>query len=347
MDNNSATEQSMQEVTNTLEARLFGTSGGEPIATDDNEVLDDAEELPDNDDSDSEEDDGSDDVADDDSNQEMSLADYLGVDEDRIIVDKDGVFINAIIDGETKKVPLKELAMSYQLQGHVNNKSIALENERKEFEAIQQQTIALMSQKVDGLNGLSQLLESELVSEFQSIDWDRLRVENPAEWTALRQDYAERAQKVQRAQQLIHEEGLRLRDQQLAEQQWMHQQRLSQELSLMIQKNPEWVDESKRTQAQVGMRNFLTSTYNFTEQDMQYVTDHRLVQLIQDAKAYREGLKGVATKQQKQVPKFSKPGFAKDNAASLTKARDVKAKRSAVKKSGHINDVANLLIDRM
>ncbi len=344
--NSSATEKSMQEVTDSIEAKLFGTSAGEPIATDDDEVTDDANELPDSDDSDSEESDGSEEVVDD-QDYEKSLADYLGVDEDRIIVNDDGVFLNAIIDGETKQVPLKELAMSYQLQGHVNNKSMALENERKEFEASRNEMLQIFQQKIEGLSGLSKVIERELVAEYDRIDWDRLRVENPAEWTALRTEYAQKAQEIQRVQQLIHEENLRVQAERAQIQEQMMQQHIYNEYQKVIAMNPEWADQTKLAEAQVGMRDFLKSTYAFTDDDMKHVTDHRLIKLILDAKAYREGIKGVDEKREKQVPKFSKPGLAKGNAQSLEKARSVKAKRAAVKKTGHVNDVANLLLDRM
>jgi hypothetical protein len=352
-DNNSATEKSMQEVTSDIEAKLFGGEAPEtedvPGAEED-VVLEDAEELPEGDDTESEDEEDSEgeeleSIA---TEEELSLADYLGIDEERLIIGDDGqVSFNAVIDGETKQVPLKDLASSYQLQGHVNNKSMALETERKQFEE-QRETIANeLRTRFEGMDKLSQALEQQLVGEYQSIDWDRLRVEDPTEWTALRQEYAERAQKVQNMQGLVKEEGKRLAEEAQQKQMQEHQAYLQAELGKMIQKHPEWADKEKLDAAQTEIKSFLNASYGFTDEEATLVTDHRLVDLILDAKAYREGQKKVAAKKEKRVPKFQKPGATQKNATQLANARKVKAKKAAVKKSGHVTDVANLLVDRM
>lgn len=312
----------------------------EPIEDDSDEVLEDADELPDDDDSEDEDEEGSDDY---------TLAKYLGVDEERIVVGEDGsVSLKAVIDGETKDVPLSELAKSFQLQGHVNNKSIALENERKEFEGTKQKAIEEIQTRIQGVTALNKMAEDQLVSEFNNIDWDKLRTQNPSEWTALRQEYSERAQQIQQAQALAGEEQQRLQQEQQQVSQQQQQARLQQEFGKMLENNPAWADDTVRKAELDSMKNFLTSAYQFGEEDMQYVTDSRLVSLIQDAMKYRNNSEAGQKKIVKQVPKFQKPGAQKASSANLTKARAVKAKREAVKKSnGNINDVASLIADRM
>lgn len=101
---------------------------------DGNDALEDElETLPEDDKSKPEDDDELEDADDDDSG-EVSIASILGLDEDKLEYDKDGkVVFNAIIDGKQEKVSVADMVKSYQLQGHVNNKSMQLENDKKEF----------------------------------------------------------------------------------------------------------------------------------------------------------------------------------------------------------------------
>ena len=347
MSTEPATEKSMQDNANDLEALLYPeTQEAEPEVIEEDEGSEDALELPEDTDSDSEDEgseEGLEEIA-----EDLTLAGYLGIDDDRIVESEDGQYMfNAIIDGETKPVPLSELAASYQLQGHVNNKSMALESERKEFDEVKTQVAQELQQRVQGVSKLGELAEQELVGDYNAINWDALRAEDPANWTALRQEFAEKAQKIQQVQQLAKEEGERLQ----AETQQKFQQQAEEyfkgELKAMIADNPEWADDTVRATKMSEIKSFLTN-YGFTEADAQGVNDHRLIRLIKDAQAYRSGKKAAETKRTgKQLPKFQKPGSNRGNAASLAKARDVKARRNKAKKTGHVNDVAASILDRM
>jgi hypothetical protein len=352
MDDNSATAQSAQDVTSRIEQALYPETAqkAEPVVADDEEVVEDADELPDTDDSKSEEDEGSEDEPGDEfTDEELSLAAYLGVDEDRLIVGEDGqVMLNAIIDGETKAVPLKELAASYQLQGHVNNKSMALENERKEFEATRTNVVQGLQQRVEGVTKLASAIEDELIGDYKRIDWDALRASDPSEWSALRQEYAERARKIEEVKNLAIEESKRIQTEIQQKQMEAMQNHIAEQRAKMIEKNPEWADVNKRKEALVQIKSFLSSTYGYSESDAENISDARLVELVKDAMAYRQGKKAVETKKVKVVPKFQKPGASRIKSAQLAKARDIKAKKAAVRKSGgSIDSVANALLDRM
>jgi hypothetical protein len=343
-----ATEKSMQDNASDLEALLYPEAQeDEPIVTDDDEALDDGEDLPEDGDSDSEDDEGSDEEGLEQIAEDLSLAGYLGVDDERIVETEDGYVLNAIIDGETKQVPLSELASSYQLQGHVNNKSMALETERKEFDEVKNQVAAELQQRLQGVSKLGELAEQELVGEYNSINWDTLRTEDPANWTALRQEYAERAQKIQQVQSLAKEEGERLQ----AEGQQKFRQEAGEyharELKALIADNPTWADDTVRATKVGEIRSFL-SNYGFTEEDAEGVNDHRLIRLIKDAQAYKSGKKAAETKRVgKKLPKFQKPGGSRDTSANMANARKAKALKAKRKTSGKVQDVAASILDRM
>ena len=67
-------------------------------------------------------------------------------------------------------------------------------------------------------------------------------------------------------------------------------------------------------------------SYGFNEKDAQGINDHRLIRLIKDAQAYRNGKKVAESKRKgKKLPKFQKPGGDRGNAADLASARKAKA----------------------
>jgi len=349
-------EREMQDIVSDIEARLYPPASKDddekPTDTDGDEVLEDAilkDELPDDDDSDSDEDDGGkkdlDDIA---TDEELTLAEYLGIDEDKLIVKDDGsVVFNAIIDGKSEEVSLKELATSYQMQGHNNNKSMALETERREFEEARTKVAEELKGRIDGVEALHNMAEKQLVGEYNSIDWDKLRYDNPSEWSALRQEYAEKAQQIKQGQSLITEERERLNKDQQKEFHEKMQEHMKGELSKMIGKNPSWADDAVFKTEMDSMKTFMVSTYGYEAKDMDNISDHRLIEVIKDAKKFREGTKAANDKKVKKLPKFQKPGAARGNAASLTKARAAKANKAALKADGSTASVANAILDRM
>ena len=345
-----ATEKSMQDVANDIEAKLYPSSEGELNEAKEEEVVEDEAILPETNDTDSDDDEGSEDelenIA---EEEELTLADYLGIDEDKLIQDDEGNWaFNAKIDGEEKQVSLKELTKSFQLQGHVNNKSIALENERKEFQEQQTNIAAELKQRVEGMDSMMNFMEQEIVSEFNGINWDQLRVDNPNEWAALRQEYSEKAQRLQEAKNLSGQEAQRLSQEANNAQQAVWQSHLQAERESMLIANPTWVDNDLLVKDMDVLKEFAKTTYGFEDKDSAFVTDHRLIGLIQDARKYREGTVAAASKKDKVVPKFQKSKTTQAKSSQLAKARGIKAKRAAVKTSGgSIDSVANLLIDRM
>lgn len=334
-------EAEAQAINDRVEDRLFDTP--EPETETEEEVLEDAEELPESDDPESTDEDGSE------EEDDYSLAGYLGVDEDRIVVnEEDGsVTFKAVIDGEEKLVPLNELTKSFQLQGHVNNQSMALSEQRKEFEASKAEVTAGLSTRVDGVIDMAKMVEQQLMAEFQGVDWDQLRTSDPGQWSVLRQEFADRAGQIQQMQSLAQQEKQRLHQEQQAQTLEQQKAHVANQARLLLDKNPEWSDTTKMESDILSIRTFLGSTYGFSDEDLQMVTDHRLISLIQDAKSYREGKKTVEAKKAKIVPKFQKPGASKSNATQLAKARKVKAQRAKAKSSGSVEDVASILLDRM
>ena len=347
--NNAHFPAPMQDITDRLESKLFdGPEQSKPDEIDDDAVSKDELALPGDDNADPEDDEGLDldEIA---NEEELSLAEYLGIDEERLVVDEDGnTAFNSIVDGKTTVTPLKDLVSSYQLQGHVNNKSIALEAERKEFEADRTKAAEELGGRIDEAKGLAKMLEDSLVGDYNSVDWDRLRVENPSEWSALRQEFSEKAGSIQAAKENIQSEAQRLFDENQNANMAKRSEYMQGQNQKLVAANPTWVDDVVRKADMDSMKEFLGSAYGYAEDDLNGVTDHRLIAVFQDAKKYREGTQMAEDKKQKKVPKFRKPGAAKANANQLSKARSIKANKKAVRDTGgHTSAIAASILDRM
>ena len=62
--------------------------------------------------------------------------------------------------------------------------------------------------RAEGLHGLTTMLEDQLVGEYNGVDWESLRSADPAEYTALRQDFSDRAKDLQHKKALISQEEI-------------------------------------------------------------------------------------------------------------------------------------------
>lgn len=350
--NDTATSSEAQDIASRIEQVLEPEMQNEPeIEAEAEAGQDEYLVLPDSSDSDEDEVEGeSEGETEEVDEEDLTLAGYLGVDEEKLIVKDDGsVVFNAVIDGEAQEVNLKELAKSYQLQGHVNNKSISLENDKKEFVETRNKAYSELTSRLDGVKNLNKVMEEQLLGEYNSIDWNALRVTNPSEWAALKQEFAERAQKVQQAGSLAEQEAARLAQEQQAINQQARNEYNAKQYAQIVENNPTWSDEAVMTKEVGEIGTFLTSNYGFNNDELAAVTDSRLIHLVQDAMAFRKGKQGIAEKKLKpNLPKFQKPAASRASSTNLAKARAVKAKRQAVKKSGgSVGSVADSILDRM
>ncbi len=149
------------------------------------------------------------------------------------------------IDGQTKAVPLAEVLKSYQLEGHVNNKSMQLSEQQKAFETQRQEAQQFVVSQIQAAQSLGQLAQQQLLGEYRSINWDALRAADPAQWAAKQMEFNNRNAQIQNHMQQVQQQ-LTVTQQQAQEQ--MQQQllaRLPAEQEKLMQYRPEWTDTNK------------------------------------------------------------------------------------------------------
>lgn len=239
---------------------------------------------------------------------EESWESVLGLDEDQLNFDEEGnlVGVNVKIDGKQSTVSMKDLVAGYQTNKVFTQKSQALAEERKAFDQTRNQFEQAYTTKLENADTLVNILGNRLVGEYESVNWEQLRVENPAEYAALKQDYASRAQEIQQAQQALSQEKQMVANQRDIEQKHRMQNVIRYEMEQMISKNPSWVNNETRLKDMKEIKEQAIEAYGFTADQFDNVTDHRLVEVLKDAIAFRKGKKMVTEKIKRPVPKFQK-----------------------------------------
>ena len=97
------------------------------------------------------------------------------------------------VDGEDREVTLDELMNGYSRQSSFTKKSQALSEQRKEFETAQQQMAAeyqqIQTERQQYVDSLQQVIEGSVANlgQYQSVDWERLKMEDPLEYVTKRE----------------------------------------------------------------------------------------------------------------------------------------------------------------
>ena len=250
-------------------------------------------------------------------------------------------------NGERREVSLGEWKDTFQN----NQRAERLAQEASELKTqLQEQQMqvseAMERQAQEGAAFLSQV-ESTLQQEFQSINWDSLRVNNPTEWTAKRQEFQERNGHLQNMRQ----QAASAYDQQKAAHSKQNQEQLAEvterEHRLMVAAVPDWADDSKRDAETAKLRDYLLNTgYSQTEVDNVY--DHRNIVLARKAMMFDAMSKSGNAAKKKVLKLGSKvltPGAKRSKVQAQAGAES--ALRKSLKKSGSVDDATALIQHRL
>lgn len=209
------------------------------------------------------------------------------------------------INGETKQVPLKDVIKSYQLEGHVQNKSQELSRQQTQFETERQTAMQLIQQQlITGRNYVT-MAQNALNHDFQQVNWQQLKAEDPVKFMLTQNDFAQR-------QALISQGLQQIESAQQAEAQRLQQQQaalLPQEKARMLDALPEWKDPAK---LQEGMSRIATYArgLGFNDAELNGIFDHRYIQVLNDAAQFRalQAANPEALKRVRAAPQMAKPG---------------------------------------
>ena len=237
------------------------------------------------------------------------------------------------IDGKDTEVTEDELLSGYSRQADYTRKSQVLAEQRKkmdeELAATQQERQQYQSQ----LEQFNLQADSKL-EEFKSVDWTKLKEEDPMEYALKRDQYRE----LQENKRLVAEEQQNLAQKQQAEMQTKWNEELARQQEVMAQRLPEWNDPEKGPKLKQNIKSFAMKK-GFTEQEVDSLIDARSVDVLHKAMLYENLLEAkINQKKAKVVPKVQKPGTP--STKSEVNSEKVKQTRARLKKTGRVDDAA-------
>lgn len=274
---------------------------------------------------------------------EGSLAAMLGLSDEEIDVTEAGeVLVKTVIDGEPTEVKVKDLVAAFQGTEFANKKASEIIEQKQQLEQEIAEAQHAAKEKLDQMVTVSSLMEKELLAEFNGQDWKQLSINNPAEYHRLRDMYTEKARRIKGLQESLTKEQVQQQEQLQQAQTEKFQHIMSVETEKIIAANPTWQNPQIREKEMGELRSFLSTKYQYSDEEINQIADSRLVKLIQDA--YRSQAPAATVKSKKVVPSFQAPSGGRQKAAA--NARAVKARKAALRASGSQEALTQVLMDR-
>lgn len=276
------------------------------------------------------------------------LAEAFGVKPEQISVDENGeVSVSVKVDGVQSTEKLSGLIEGYQTQKHNTQKSQALAEERKAFEQAAQEQLTTYQEKINQSEALATVLQQELMSEFQNENWDELKEFDPAGYSAKRLDYGERIQRVNSMVEQLQQERMQIAAQEQEARNNANMAKVQEEYKKVLELNPDWKTHEEFKAGMQDLKDFIVDSYSIPEAYFDQVADANVIEILKDARAFREGAKRVTERKVKKVPKIqsTKTRKAKKKVSKLDKlTRAAKSAKGAAKRGLQQEAVAELLL---
>ena len=321
----------------------------------DDDLVDDSEEVSEvveaqesDDEIDDPETEDSNELETDDDDGLAALAAELGLDGDKLTLSEDGdVLVKLKVNGKDETVDLKEAIAGTQFHKANDEKARTLAEERKQFESERDTAVQELGNRLQHVQNLGQMLEQKLMGEFSSIDWDALRVRDPAEWAAKQQEFQMRNQELQQMGQQVGQQMAQHQGQMTEQEQAQRQELLTQERAALTTAIPDWAEEEKMT---AGMGEIIeyARAQGFPDDELADVVHSRHVITLRKAMLYDQG-KTVAEKKVKQAPRMQRASngrFAGQKKGSKVQklVERAQAAKGANKREAQADAVAALLM---
>ena len=249
------------------------------------------------------------------------------------------------VNGEEHEVSLDELLKGYSRQSDYTKKTQELSQGRKEIEEAKSNYDSALTQmqgeRQHYINSINQILQnsSNNLNEYNKIDWDTLKNEDPIEYVKMKEDFREGKEKMQ----VLEQQRQSAVQQQQAEMQKVHEESIQVERAKMIEALPEWGDPEKQKELAADVKTYALKQ-GFSEEELSSLIDHRSVLVLMKAAKY-DALENadVKSKKLKNKPKVIRAGSGKTKGENSKSKRAAKMKR--LQSSGHVDDAASILED--
>ena len=214
------------------------------------------------------------------------------------------------IDGETRKVRLSDVLATNQTLEAAERRL----NDVKEKAKTQNQALANKEHELDqAFNVAASVLQKQKLGfeeAERALNADPLRTQDPAEWTAKKQELADQRKAFDSELTQFLRAHQQHKSTSTAESEQAKQGRLVKEQELLLKELPEWADEKVAEKEQKQLGEYLYSQELSPESYDLLTHDHKLLIMARKAAKYDEvqAKAEPAKKRLKAVPKTLKPG---------------------------------------
>ena len=248
-----------------------------------------------------------------------------------------------VFEGQEYKID--DLVKGGLRQADYTRKTQALAEQRKGMEAAQQQytaeSQAVQAERQQYINALSQIIQSSAqgLDQFARIDWEALKEEDHIEYLSKKDEYREAQEKVQQHQFAMQQ----AQQKQSAESENQYRIMIQQEHKALVDKHPDWADDSKRRELGSKLRDYAIAE-GYSEEEVSTLYDHRALLILDKARKY-DALQSsdIRDKKVKNKPKVVRSGKGVQKSEEGKTKRKAKMKR--LRNTGHVDDAASILED--
>ena len=271
------------------------------------------------------------------------VAQILGLKDDALSVEEDGsVNLHVKIDGKPATASLQDLRHSYELAETHEERLRQLGRDKKAFQDESQASLERMAASAQQFSQSVEAIEAEYASDTQSVDWNRLREEDPTEYNAKRMDYEDRKQRINQYKAHSQQQFQALQaehQQKVAESQAEGAKSLVEAFSGEAYQNaPKWDENESQALAKWIM------DQGFNAQDIGQVGVWQLFKWARDSMLREKELKAAKETVRKvtKTTKVTKPGKSKSpREVNKVQTKELKARQR--KAGGSMTDTTNLI----
>lgn len=281
------------------------------------------------------------------------LAQFLGIDESMIDVDADGqpVF-KTKVDGKEGSAKFQDFLKDHQLKGAAENRvREAAEKEKAAERRLQEADTAIQARlqetqaNLQNLAQINAVLQQELAGERNSINWDALWQENPAQARAYERRFDERQQRINGVFQQIQMRNAQAHQQAEALRVQNAQKTEAQQRERLLKLVPEWSDPTTFAKERSEILTWFEKS-GLSQEDFDL---NKASQVVALRRAWQQDTlqksKPEVENRLKTAPRLVKPGQAPQPSESATaKAKSLKASIKSASPSESTKAFADYLL---
>lgn len=284
-----------------------------------------------------------------DGDNDLTWGAALGLEDSKVVLDEESGALKGImvkVGDDVSVVDIPTLVKGYQTDKYNTQRSQQIAAERKEVEERTAIVVETYTKKLDDAAKLTELLHNNLTKDFRNINWEALRVQNPAEYAALRQEYSERSNQLNDIYTAIENQREKEAQEFSVQREEQRQMYVRSQIERIIENNPDWASPEAFKSKIDEVTSFFNTAYGIEPELLMNLADYRIIEVFKDAKKGREGTKIATGKIPKAIPKFMKPkGVGAKPVSNVDKlAKAAKSAVGAKKRDLESSAIAALLL---